>query len=130
MSSVKCCPFRLGLNVLNGSSATQPLNKGQGRVIISHGFSHFYLHGLNLNPKWLSNYIHFKVCDEITYSFPNFKGVTVSGILPSNCDVLFMPGLKLNHVSKGSARTTRLEIYVTSFGKRSRAKHSNYFKNI
>ena len=23
---------------------------------------------------WISNYIHYKVCDEITYPFPNFNG--------------------------------------------------------
>ena len=26
---------------------------------------------------WISNYTHYKVCDEITYPFPNFNGCTV-----------------------------------------------------
>ena len=28
-------------------------------------------------PTWRSNYIHYKVCDEISYPFPNFNGITV-----------------------------------------------------
>ena len=38
---------------------------------------HFYLHGLTLIPAWISNYIHYKVWDEITYPFLNFNGCTV-----------------------------------------------------
>ena len=26
---------------------------------------------------WISNYIHYKVWDEIAYPYPNFKGATV-----------------------------------------------------
>ena len=37
----------------------------------------FYLHGLSLIPAWISNYIHYKVWDEITYPFLNFNGCTV-----------------------------------------------------
>ena len=37
----------------------------------------FYLHGLTLIPAWISNYIHYKVWDEITYPFLNFNGCTV-----------------------------------------------------
>ena len=37
----------------------------------------FYWHSLTLIPAWISNYIHYKVWDEITYPFPNFNGVTV-----------------------------------------------------
>ena len=47
----------------------------------------FCLQSCSLNPiralsaflllAWISNYIHYKVCDEITYSFPNFNGVAV-----------------------------------------------------
>ena len=33
-----------------------------------------YKHGLTLIPAWISDYIHHKVCDEMTYPFPNFKG--------------------------------------------------------
>ena len=32
------------------------------------------LTGLTLIPAWINIYIHFKVWDEITYPFPNFKG--------------------------------------------------------
>ena len=37
----------------------------------------FYLHGLTLIPAWISNYIHYKVWDAITYPFLNFNGATV-----------------------------------------------------
>ena len=31
----------------------------------------------NFNPAWIRNYIHYKVWDEIAYSFINFNGYTV-----------------------------------------------------
>ena len=34
-------------------------------------------HGLTLIPAQISNYLHYKVWDEITYPFPNFNGATV-----------------------------------------------------
>ena len=37
----------------------------------------FYLHGLTLIPAWISNYIQYKLWDEITYPFLNFNGFTV-----------------------------------------------------
>ena len=37
----------------------------------------FYKHGLTLIPAWISNYIHYKLWDEITYPFLNFNGATV-----------------------------------------------------
>ena len=37
----------------------------------------FYYHGITLIPSWISNYIHHKVWDEITYPFPNFKCATI-----------------------------------------------------
>ena len=37
----------------------------------------FYKHGLTLVPAWISNYIHYKVWDEITYPFLNFNSATV-----------------------------------------------------
>ena len=37
----------------------------------------FYLHGLTLIPAWISNYIHYKMSDEIIYPFLNFNGATV-----------------------------------------------------
>ena len=30
-----------------------------------------------INSAWIRNYIHYKVCDEITYPFPNFKGCAI-----------------------------------------------------
>ena len=37
----------------------------------------FYKYGLALTPAWISNHIHYKVWDKITYPFINFNGVTV-----------------------------------------------------
>ena len=34
-------------------------------------------HGLTLRPAWISNYIHYKVWDEIIYPFTNFNGATI-----------------------------------------------------
>ena len=42
-----------------------------------HSWGPFYYHGLTLIPAWISNYIHCKVWDEITYPFLNFNGCTV-----------------------------------------------------
>ena len=36
-----------------------------------------YWHSLTLLPAWINNYLRSKVCDEITYPFPNFNGATV-----------------------------------------------------
>ena len=38
----------------------------------------FQLTLLTLIPTWVSNYIHYKVYDDITYSFPNFTGAAVN----------------------------------------------------
>ena len=37
----------------------------------------FYWHGLTLILTWISNYIHYKVWDELTYPPLNFNGATV-----------------------------------------------------
>ena len=37
----------------------------------------FHQHGLTLIPAWLSNHMLSKICDEVTYSFPNFNSCTV-----------------------------------------------------
>ena len=37
----------------------------------------FYWYGSTLIPAWISNYIHYKAWDEITYPFLNFNGATV-----------------------------------------------------
>ena len=34
----------------------------------------YYKHGLTYIPAWISNYIHYKVWDKITYPFPNLSG--------------------------------------------------------
>ena len=37
----------------------------------------FYIHGLTLIPARISDYIHYKVWNEISYSFPNFNSADV-----------------------------------------------------
>ena len=37
----------------------------------------FYEHAITSIPEWISNYIHYKVWDEITYTFPNSNDATV-----------------------------------------------------
>ena len=37
----------------------------------------FFLIWINFNLAWLSNYIHYKVCDEITYPLLNFNDCNV-----------------------------------------------------
>ena len=55
-------------------------------TISGYGFLHVWLlsprapiyrHGLTLIPAWISNHIHYEVCDEITYPFPNIHECTV-----------------------------------------------------
>ena len=36
-----------------------------------------FYYGLTLIPTWISNYIHHKMWDEITYPFLSFNGATV-----------------------------------------------------
>ena len=38
----------------------------------------FYQSGLTLIPAGISNHIHYKLWDEITYPFPNFNGAAVN----------------------------------------------------
>ena len=66
-------------------------------------------------PAWISNYTHYNVWDEITYSFLNFNDCTVevhdwiSNFIPhfTGCDYLSMLGFKWNHVSKSGPRWCR-----------------------
>ena len=37
----------------------------------------FYLHGLTSIPAWMSSYVHYNVCDEITYPFLNFNACSI-----------------------------------------------------
>ena len=53
-------------------------------VIINWG--PFYLHGPTIIPAWISDYIHNKLCNVITYPLPNFNGAAV---IPS-CTLLNM----------------------------------------
>ena len=44
---------------------------------IQHIWGPLYLYGLTFIPVWISNYIHYKVFDEIAYPFLNFNGEAV-----------------------------------------------------
>ena len=46
-------------------------------MMISDAILHDPNHGLALIQAWISNYIHYKVWDEITHPFLNFNGATV-----------------------------------------------------
>ena len=48
----------------------------------------------------MSNYIYYKVSDEITYPFPIFNGAAVDVWEYWDCDYLFMMGLKITPFSK------------------------------
>ena len=63
-------------------------------IVYCQGPWHGYWHGLKLISAWISNYIHYKVWDEIINSFINFN--------------LSMLGLKLNLVSKSGPRLVSL----------------------
>ena len=46
-------------------------------VMLYFCYQPFHKHGLTLIPEWISNYINYQGCEEITYPFPNFNGCTV-----------------------------------------------------
>ena len=48
---------------------------GPARQIVISG--PFYSYDLTLIPAWISDYIRYKLWDEITYPFLNFNGATV-----------------------------------------------------
>ena len=52
------------------------IDSGHG-LLPNDTWTHFYWHGLTLNPAWISNHTPCKVWDEITYPFLNFNGTTV-----------------------------------------------------
>ena len=66
----------------------------------------FYQYRLILNPEWISTYIHHKVCDGITYPFPNFNSCSIEvwewmlfhPTLYWTFHYLSMLGLKLTHL--------------------------------
>ena len=49
----------------------------EGESFICELKSLIYVHGLTLIPAWISNHIHYKMWDEITYPFLNFNGATI-----------------------------------------------------
>ena len=53
-------------------------------AIIRMPWEPLYWHGLTLIPAWISNYIHYKVWDEITDQFPNFNDYTewIGNLIP------------------------------------------------
>ena len=64
------------------------------RIQRGNVWSPFYQHGLIVIPAWVSNYTHYKVCDEITNLIPS-----------SNCCIIeAWESLKLNHVCKRGRR--------------------------
>ena len=63
----------------------------------------YFLTWINLITAWKSNYMHYNMCDEIAYPFPNFNSATEFGkIISSNTllDLLIHTGNKVIHVSK------------------------------
>ena len=90
------------------------LNFMGGRLIASHSFiwiclfisGPFYLYGLTLIPVWMSNHTHYKVWDEITYPFLNFRDVIgislplrtvlLVSIIDTKIKQLHMPYLRSN----------------------------------
>ena len=74
----------------------------------------FYKHGLFLIKEWKSNYIHYKVWGEITWSFPNFNAATIqvrewiTNFIPHIIGhvITYLCWIKLIHVSKRSPRAS------------------------
>ena len=64
--------FWSGLNKLSSHSDAEEMH-----YFIAATWDPFYLHGLTVIPTLINNYIHYKIWDEITYPFLNFKGCTV-----------------------------------------------------
>ena len=55
----------------------------------------FYEHRFTLIPAWRSNYIHYEVCDEIIYPFPNLNG-TISSHFLLELWLLIHGGIEVN----------------------------------
>ena len=43
----------------------------------AHVIHWYYLLHEAQSPAWIKNYTHYDMCDEISYSFPNFNDATV-----------------------------------------------------
>ena len=70
ISCVFCCERLLifpsiSMSLWEKVSEVTPLNNGPFNIVQT------------LIPAWISNHIHYKTCDEITYPFPNFNGCTI-----------------------------------------------------
>ena len=117
-------------------SDPQPLQWfGLMLVMINPGAS-FYLYGLTLIPAWISNYIHYKVWDEITYPFRNFNGATVevwewmiNFTLHITGHVNTFLRLKLIHISKSAPRSTIMWVFFCFVNSRitKRFMYRNYY---
>ena len=75
---------------------------------LMHNRGPFYKHGLTFIPARISNYIHYKVQEEITYPFPNFNVAVVEiwgwikhviSYFYWTCDCLSILVLKSPHAS-------------------------------
>ena len=73
------CTWSSLVQVMPNRQQTTTRNQGWPSSMMPYGASRgsFSLTWNNFNPAWISRHIHYKVWDEITYSFPNFNGGTV-----------------------------------------------------
>ena len=101
------------MNTPQYHAASTKQSKTKPVVLITNIYNNVYIYGLTVIPVWISNYIHCKVWDEITYPFLNFNGCNHRSLgmdklfhltLYQACNYLSMHGLKLNHVSKRGPR--------------------------
>ena len=64
-----------------GKLCSEALKHGQGSHVgmfsLYNCSSPYYQHGLTLIPTWICDHIHYKLWDEITYSFLHFNGATI-----------------------------------------------------
>ena len=101
--------FIYGYPIFKGVPVTLSRMRGTRRVapvMITRG--PFISMVLSLIPAWISNHIPCRVCDEITYPFPNFNGCTIEvwewlsnfTSLYNGCNYLSKLRLKLNHISR------------------------------
>ena len=67
------------MKCISGAPFTNHCLTGINGMLEQWHLKPFYIHGLNLIPAYISNYMPNKMWDEITYLFPNFSGVTIEG---------------------------------------------------
>ena len=70
-------------------------------------YASLYSYGLTLIPAWIGNYVHYKMLDDITSTFPNF----IAGL---DMWLLIHAGIKVkSYEYKGSQRPIcQTEIYL------------------